>query len=345
MKMRGQGNSVPHGQQLSPLESEDESYTGTSGSYTDISAVSPRHQQQPQLSAAVRGAQRTPQEEQSGPTSGLQSSPSFGNRGAVQENQQEEGGEAVQKKSGVARGKQRALTMVNAALEAPAARMRAVKKAVVGKDSQRVTVYVFFCIALMHLLFVILSCALSQIDVAGGGCYTFWGFKKDCDSVSYTRRTSLIRNCSILRSILRTGAAFSIISILASTLTVVMSWILCIRLREAGRHFRGHTSYMDVDEMDNGGEETPVNNSSADSKQSREALDAGKLKKSMILVMSFSLAFELICWSMTASIHTNRYCDNIYQWSKTATYGVGFGIGLTAWLIELIAYIAFILLV
>ncbi|KAG5474715.1 hypothetical protein LSCM4_03890 [Leishmania orientalis] len=343
--MRVQGNSVSQRHQVSQRESDDENYTGSSGSYTEFSGSPPRLQQQ-QLSSAVAGAQRTPRMEQGSLTSGLQPSPSSVNRGAAQGHQHEEGGETAQEKSGAARGRQKVLTRVNAALEAPAARMRAVTNAVVGKDSQRVTIYVFFCVAWAHLLFVILFSALSQIDMTGGGCYTFWGFKKNCDTVSYTRRTSLIKNCRGLRSSLKTGAAFSILAILASTVTLITSWLLCIRLREAHRYPGDQSRYMDVDVTELGAEAATLNNSNENRKQGNEALfNAGTLKKVMMIVIAFDLAFQLICWSITASIYTHQYCDNIYHWSTSASYGVGFGIGLTAWLMELIAFIPFIMLV
>ncbi|AYU80301.1 hypothetical protein, conserved [Leishmania donovani] len=338
MTMQGQGNNVPQRHQQSQLDSDDESYTGSSGSYSEMVSEASKRQQQ---SAAVAERRLSPKVEQGNRTRGLQQTPSPVKRGDAQGTQQEEGGETAQKKGRAARGKAKARTMMNAALEAPVARVRAVTEAVSGRDSQRVTIYVFFCIAWVHLIFVILSSALSQIDVVGGGCYTFWGYKANCDTVSYTRRTVLLQRCSRVRSILQAGSAFSIISVLASAATLVTSWVLCCRLREADRHVRSPSGYANMDEValaqEPGCNEGIENGSQADA----PVYDAGDLKKVMMIVVAFSLACELTCWALIAAIITERYCDEIYLWSTTATYGVGFGLGLTAWLAELIAYIVF----
>ncbi|CAJ1010020.1 putative Amastin surface glycoprotein [Leishmania naiffi] len=342
--MPGRGNNVPQGHQQGQLDSDSESYTGSSGSYSDmVSEVLPRQQR----GAAIVGGPVTPNKEQGIRTRGLQQSPSSVNRSAAEENQQDEGGETAQKKGRVARGREKARAMMNAAWEAPAARVRAVTDVVAGKDSQRVAIALFFCVSWVHLLFVILSATLSQIDVVGGSCYTFWGYKDKCDTVSYTRRTALLKNCTRLRSNMHTGSAFAILSILASTATVVTSWLLCIRFREADREARHQCRYVNVDDTESIAGEANFNNGGAhNTKQANEAVyDAGNLKKLMMIVVAFSLVCELICWAIITDINTQQYCNDVYHWSTDATYGVGFGLGLTAWLAELIMYVIFVVLV
>ncbi|CBZ28509.1 conserved hypothetical protein [Leishmania mexicana MHOM/GT/2001/U1103] len=338
MTMQGQGNNVPQRHQQSQQDSDDESYTGSSGLYSEmVSEESPRQQQ----SVAVAEGQLPPKTEQGSRTRGLHQTPSSVKRGDAQGMQQEEGGETAQKKGRVARGKAKVRTMMNTAFEAPVARVRAVT----GRDSQRVAIYVFLCISFFHLIFVILSAALSQIDVIGGSCYTFWGFKLNCDTVSYSIRTVLFQGCSRVRNIFQAGSAFSIISVLTSMATLAASWVLCCRFREADRHVRYSKGYANADEVDLA-QEPNYNGGMEDGSQAHAPLyDAGDLKKVMIVIVAFSLVCELIPWALIAAILTERYCDDIFEWSTATTYGTGFGLGLTAWLAEFLAYIVFVTVV
>lgn len=362
--MKGSGNVVPQGPTPQPrnaAESDNESYSGSSYTATESDAA-PQQQQHQQQQQGRTGAAATPARtplptgNHSPAGANLPPSPAPQRQHQQQPPQQqqqqqgEEGGESAQKKKGrAARGKQKAKTMVNTALDAPAARVRAmtgaVTGAIVGKDSQRTVIYVFFCVAWVHLLFLILSTTLSQIDVSGGGCYTYWGYKAQCDTVSYTNRTALITSCNAVRSSLQAGAAFSILAILASTAIVAMAWILCSRIRAAARLARHQNRYREVDEMTQAAQSRPpgVNAANGNAKP-RNPFDfhAGQLKLVMIIVVAISLLCELIAWAVIAGINTRRYCDAVFLWSTTATYGVGFGLGLTAWLLELIVFAVFI---
>ncbi|GET90060.1 hypothetical protein, conserved [Leishmania tarentolae] len=333
MAMKGQGNNVPQRYQPGQLDSDDESYTGSSSSYSEMASEASPHRPQP-AAAAAAVTQLPPKTEQDRRASGLQQMPS-----SVKQEK------TAQKKDPVERGKANARTMMNAVFEAPMARMRAVAGAVSSSDNQRVTIYIFFCIAWVHLIFVILSSTLSQIDVVGGSCYTFWGYKLNCDTVSYTRRTALLQNCSRLRRTIQAGAAFSIFSILASTATWVASWVLCCRFREATGDARVQNAYVNVDAMAFAQEPTTNDRIENGNQANTTVYDAGYLKKVIALIVAFSLFCELICWTLIASIMKAHYCDNIYLWSTTATYGVGFGLGLTAWLVELIVFIVFMIVV
>jgi hypothetical protein len=251
------------------------------------------------------------------------------------------GGKDATKKGRGKGGKEKARQVVNAALNAPAARMRAVSASLAGRDSQRVAIYVFFLVSLVHLLFVILSCTLSQIDMQGGSCFTYWGYKNDCDAVSYTNRTSLIHSCGQLRSSLQTGAAFSIMSILTSTATVVVGWMMCGRLRHASYVACHQNRYRNVDAGSLG-----TNATRGDGNGNQEpTFHPGNLKLATIIIVAISLALELIAWAVVAGINTQHYCNEIYNWSTSGTYGVGFGLGLTAWIMEILVYVVYIAVV
>ncbi|KPA85347.1 hypothetical protein ABB37_01673 [Leptomonas pyrrhocoris] len=347
------GNSVPQGQpphqqqqqQQQDVRSGSESYTGSSGSYTET--ASQHHPPQPQQPEATvpRSASRAHRNDHSRvvqPTS----SPSPQRQPPAE--QFNEGGEDQDrdKKSRSKQGKGKARHMVNAALSAPAARMRAVSASLAGRDSQRVTIYVFFAVALIHLLFVILSCTLSQIDIEGGGCLTFWGYKQNCDSVSYTIRTELLRNCGKLRSSLRAGAAFSILSILTSTATVVVAWLMCNRLRHADNSTRRQSRYRDVDAGTLGtNARQEEGNHSSSNNNPEPTFNPGHLKLATIIIVAISLVLELIAWAVIAGVGPQNHCDASYYISNAGTYGVGFGLGLTAWIMEIIVYVVYIVVV
>ncbi|KAF8275620.1 hypothetical protein TcYC6_0014720 [Trypanosoma cruzi] len=81
---------------------------------------------------------------------------------------------------------------------------------------------IFLTVSGINWFFMILSTTLSQLDVVGGGCYTFWGFKSSCDTVSYTNRTQLLSCKGYIRP-LQTGAAFSIFSIFLMTAALFLA--------------------------------------------------------------------------------------------------------------------------
>ena len=342
--LRETGNSVPRAQQSNAGDSDSGSYTGSSGSYTETAsqhaaAQQPQTQQQyvavPQSVSKSRGRKQSPRAEPASASPNRQMpSQQFDEVG---NDDDQDGG----KKGHGRHGKDKARHMVNSALNAPTVRMRAVSASIAGRDSQRVTIYVFFVIALIHLLFEILSCTLSQIDVQGGGCYTFWGYQARCDDVSYTNRTSLIKNCGQLRSTLQTGAAFSIMSILTSTAIVAVSWMMCGRLRHADYVAHHQRRYQNLDAGTLG-----ANAGQGDINENQiRTFNPGQLKLVTIIIVSISLAFELIAWAVVAGIKTQHYCDATYHLSTTGTYGVGFGIGLTAWIVEILVFVVYIVVV
>lgn len=333
--LHGTGNAVPNGPPHNQPESDSESYTGSSGSYSATASEHGQQQQQQQPATTQQTASKSQRYDSA--RAAQQASPAATHAAHPQRFEEEADGE---RKGNGARGKDKARQMVSAALNAPAARMRAVTASLAGRDSQRVTVYVFLVVSLLHLLFVILSCVLSQVDMQGGGCYTYWGFKAKCDDVSYTRRTALIKDCGQLRSSLQTGAAFSIMSILTSTAMVVVAWMMCGRLRYANYVARRQHRYQNVDasaaEADEGHGEGGAK---------APAFNPGQLKLVTIILVAISLVFELIAWAVIAGVNTQRYCDDLYNFSTLGTYGVGFGLGLTAWIIEILAYVVYITVV
>ncbi|KAH9600433.1 Amastin surface glycoprotein [Trypanosoma melophagium] len=69
-------------------------------------------------------------------------------------------------------------------------------------------VLVMLLTTILAFVLTVVSSPLSQVDVTGGECYTYWGYKEDCDSTIYTNRTAFI-NCAPIKARLNVGAAFS----------------------------------------------------------------------------------------------------------------------------------------
>ncbi|RNE97310.1 putative amastin [Trypanosoma rangeli] len=81
-----------------------------------------------------------------------------------------------------------------------------------GRDTNTRVLAILFSAASAFVLTVV-GAPLSQVDVVGGACYTYWGYKEDCDSPIYTNRTSLI-TCEPVRKRLQVGAALSLMTII-----------------------------------------------------------------------------------------------------------------------------------
>ncbi|RNE99637.1 putative amastin [Trypanosoma rangeli] len=93
-----------------------------------------------------------------------------------------------------------------------------------GGDTDTRLLVMLLSTALAFVLTVV-GAPLSQVDVVGGACYTYWGYKEDCDSSIYTNRTSLI-TCEPVRKRLQVGAAFSIMTIIVLLFAVVCCGLL-----------------------------------------------------------------------------------------------------------------------
>ncbi|ORC89802.1 putative amastin [Trypanosoma theileri] len=190
---------------------------------------------------------------------------------------------------------------------------------------------IFFVISFVNWFFTILGTSLSQLDVVGGACYTYWGYKNSCDTVSYSIRPELL-SCSKIKTRLQTGAAFSILAIL------LMSALLFFNLQALMIHrAEGRRRKYIVNAASNG---EGVNNQQEASLLKVES----PLKWRIVIVTAVALVFELICWCMTTSIYTSRYCEDT-QLPRTTAYGVGFGLLLTAWILEIISLVLFALVV
>ncbi|EKF38595.1 amastin, putative [Trypanosoma cruzi marinkellei] len=188
----------------------------------------------------------------------------------------------------------------------------------------------FLAVSGINWFFMILATALSQLDVVGGGCYTFWGFKSSCDTVSYTRRTQLLSCKGYIRP-LQTGAAFSIFSILLMTAALFFNFKVLMSCR-AKQRARGDAR-------------TSTNEREQRDQQQKRDLAVSPFSKWRIVGLSAVALFcELVCWAMTVSVYASRPCENKTM-PRSTTYGAGFGLMMTGWTVEVVALALFALTV
>lgn len=89
---------------------------------------------------------------------------------------------------------------------------------------------VYLGVLFLATVFEVVSIPTSQLDMVGKACYTYWGFKSDCDSATYTYSRTLIPS-SATRSRLGAGAAFSIITLVLYVVnfTATLVAICCVK--------------------------------------------------------------------------------------------------------------------
>ncbi|RNC36975.1 putative amastin, partial [Trypanosoma cruzi] len=164
---------------------------------------------------------------------------------------------------------------------------------------------IFLTVSGINWFFMILATTLSQLDVVGGGCYTFWGFKSSCDTVSYTNRTQLLSCKGYIRP-LQTGAAFSIFSILLMTAALFFN----SRCSWAAAPSSGRAVTPELPPM---GEQR-------DQQQRRDLVVPPFSKWRIVGLSTLALFCELVCWAMIVSVYASRHCEDKTMPRSTA-YG------------------------
>lgn len=176
-----------------------------------------------------------------------------------------------------------------------------------------------FYVCTIDLLFSILSTPLSQLDEAGGGCFTFWGYKSQCDNVSYTYRPNTMP-CSDYSGRLQMGAAFSILNILVVTALAFALWRVVSDFRNSDRRIRKRYLRLRTGE---------------DDEPEKNLITLGRMKFILVGLVAASFLFQLIAFSMTAMLYGSRPCQEASE-RRTTAYGCGFGLLLTNWCFTLL---------
>eukprot|EP00796_Vickermania_ingenoplastis_P008272 gene8273-5791_t len=187
---------------------------------------------------------------------------------------------------------------------------------------QRLFIRLFFYYVLVGLFFLILQCPLSQLDEAGGGCYTYWGYKKACDTVSYTYRPNTMP-CVAYAARLQIGAAFSIINIILFVGLGLLSWKLASDARREDKRYEKNY-------------ERVASTADASNAPAKKLVRLGMRKWVMTGMLGASFVFQLISFSVIASLYSSRPCQDKAA-VRTTAYGTGFGLLLTSWCLSLMA--------
>ncbi|CCW68679.1 unnamed protein product [Phytomonas sp. Hart1] len=88
---------------------------------------------------------------------------------------------------------------------------------------------VYFAFLLVSMLLTVISQFTPQIISINDNCYTYWGYKKNCEHTSFTVPVLLIENRSV-KNLLFVGGIFSIIALILYLIALIAVWvyIFCI---------------------------------------------------------------------------------------------------------------------
>lgn len=102
----------------------------------------------------------------------------------------------------------------------------------------RVAVYLVLLFVSVALLLV--SIPTSQLDMVGGACFTYWGYKDNCDNITYTIPLPLY-SIPFIRRHLSVGAAFSIITLIVLLVNFATAVIVVYCLKTAPHTISFHS--------------------------------------------------------------------------------------------------------
>ncbi|GET90061.1 amastin-like protein [Leishmania tarentolae] len=95
-----------------------------------------------------------------------------------------------------------------------------------------IRVSVYFVLLFASLVLVVLSICTSQLDIVGAACFTYWGYKDNCDNTTYSIIRPFYPTASI-RGHLGVGAAFSVITLIVYLVNFVFAVIVVCCLSTA----------------------------------------------------------------------------------------------------------------
>lgn len=156
---------------------------------------------------------------------------------------------------------------------------------------------------------LLVALPLSQVDLNFNQCYTYWGFKSNCDSSLYDRPTSTI-TCTSVRTSLGVGAAFGMIT------------EVCFLFLVAGSCFE--VFWMDAANPPEGIRKSLV--------------------ERVIAVLNGIVCFiHILAWAPTVNVFTSNMCSTITS-SIPKAYGIGFGLFLFLWIVHLVMSVVYVLM-
>ncbi|CAD2218895.1 amastin-like surface protein-like protein [Angomonas deanei] len=188
-------------------------------------------------------------------------------------------------------------------------------------------IVLYFIILTVTIFFTIVSLPISQIDLPNRGCYTYFGYKADCDKNMYTEEVELMA-CTSMKTRLQAGAAFTIIGLVVQVFCFTCCWLIifCLpfRLGTKPSKRKQQRAQSDVASL-----------ASTDKWMKGTKVVAGRSRYVIGGVGMANLLFLLIPWACVASIYHGRFCEVDKDTTpRTTSYGAGFGLNITAWLLH-----------
>ncbi|KPI88838.1 amastin-like protein [Leptomonas seymouri] len=157
---------------------------------------------------------------------------------------------------------------------------------------------IYLAILFLCLFFTIVSIPTSQLDLSWSQCYTYWGFKDDCNTVIYSILRPMLK-CDPIRRHLGAGAAFSIITLTLYMVNFTAATVAVFCLKHSPHKI---------------------------SRRSRVVVAS---------IGAVTVVTQLISWAVIASIQSSQFC----VFDDTLVYGVGFGLNLTSWVLNVVGVI------
>lgn len=162
-----------------------------------------------------------------------------------------------------------------------------------------IRILVYTIVLFLVIVMTVVAIPTSQIDEVGGGCYTYWGYKANCDSATYTYAVGALP-CGPTRRRLRASAAFSIISLFFLLAAFIAAYVNIFRVASK-----------------------PFNSS--------------LYARIVVGVLGVIAALaQLLTWPFVANVENEQYCDSSSMSERALTYGVGFGFFISGWVLNIL---------
>lgn len=163
---------------------------------------------------------------------------------------------------------------------------------------------VFTVVQFIIFLFVVVATPISMFDSGFRSCFTLWGFKPDCHKTHYVARGISAFGCGQRRNNMNGGAAFAIVSIVMTLITLIFGILIIVNVK--------------------------------------------CVRMIPLVLCVLSCITILISWACVAGVYSISMCNGSGSFLPGAfkryiVYGAGFGLMVTAWVLQVLNTIWFII--
>lgn len=197
--------------------------------------------------------------------------------------------------------------------ERPPNCVEVITASVLGTD---IRLAIYFALLVVVLPLFVVGIPLSQIDGPEKTCYTYWGYKSNCDARTYLYPVSLFGSgvslCKSTQTRLQAGAAFAIMTLVCYVILFFAAAVtLFFRAESPFRRLRFRTRIFVFG-----------------------------------IVGIVAAVFQLISWAVVAGVFSRPGCGSTspadllpINAPGNRSYGVGFGINLACWAMQILGLI------